>query len=162
MKNKLLFVWAVMATVVATALGVLHFGNPYPLIQIPDRGHRLYSVPDERTHNLLLEVFRMAGAQPYGTFTAGVHHTLMMDGFTVLAYGEGIQGAAISFPVAHPRAAAEAAHEFLSERGITASIFVPSMELGDKLVVLRLPFGWDVTYRLQGRNMPQPAWERKY
>lgn len=159
--RTLIALWAVVATIVATALGVLHFANPYPLVQVPDRGHRLYAVPDQKTHDLMLSVFKMVGAEPYGTFNAGVHQTLMQDGFTVLAYGESVS-AAISFPTKNPLAAARTAQQFLAGNGVSASVMIPSPELGDKLVVLRLPFGWDIAYRLEGKDMPQPVWEKKY
>ena len=162
--NRFAFVliWAIVATAVATALGVLHFANPYPLIQIPDRGHRLYATPDEHTNNTMAHVFVMAGLRPYGTFTAGPHQMLMRDGFTVLAYGGGIKGAGISFPVDDPMAAAKAAQAFLAENEVKSSIATPSKELGDKLVVLQLPFGWDIAYRLPGKDMPPPVWELKF
>jgi len=160
--NKLVVIWAALATLVATVLGVLHFANPYPLIQIPDRGHRLYAVPDKRTHDAVLEVFKMAGASPYGTFLAGPHQTLMQDGFTVLAWSKGLEKPAISFPVKNPTAAAKAAQAFLAENGMASSILMPSKELVNKLVVLQLPFGWDIAYRLPGKDMPPPVWELKY
>lgn len=151
-----------MATLVAIGLWVLHFRNPYPLIQIPDRGHRLFALPDKRTHDLLLEVLWMAGAPAYGTFFAGVNQTLMMDGFTVLAYGEGIHQPAISIPVENPWKSAAAAQDFLSDQGVHTSLMYPSEELGDKLVLLRLPFGWDIVFRLNGKDMPPPQWIAKF
>ncbi|MBU6388333.1 hypothetical protein KGQ72_00405 [Patescibacteria group bacterium] len=160
--NRLVLIWAIATTAIAAALGILHFANPYPLIQIPDKGHRLYATPDERTNDLMVHVFSMAGIKPYGTFTAGPHQTLMRDGVTVLAYGEGIKGAGISFPVDDPMAAATSARKFLAQNGVQSSIMMPSKELGDKLVVLQLPFGWDIAYRLPGKDMPPPVWERKY
>jgi len=151
-----------IATVATIVLWILHFANPYPLIQIPDRGHRLFAVPDEPTHDLVLQVFCMAGAKPYGSFMAGVRQTLLSDGYTVLAFGEGIKDAALSFPVADPPNAAKEAQAFLATNGIETSIIRPSPELGDKLVVLQLPFGWDIAYRLPGKDMPRLVWERKY
>lgn len=163
METVLLVVWAVVATIIAFALFVLHFANPYPLVQIPDRGHRLYAVPDRNTHDAMVCVFEDAGMKPYGRFNAGAHQTLMRDGFTVIAYGESISKPAISFPVKNPTVSAKLAQRILTQWGITSSTMMPSPELGGRLVVLQLPhLGWDIAYRLHGKDMPAVEWEWKY
>ena len=156
----LLFAWASFATLVALVLGILHFCNPYPLVQIPDRGHRLYAVP-QAWHETIVELLQRSGMSPYGTFNFGVRQTLFTDGFTVIASGEHLQGAAISIPVDDPEGMAKDMCAWLQEKGIQASVFHLDKALEGKLVVLRLPqeFGWEIAYRLTGRKMPHLEWE---
>jgi hypothetical protein len=154
-------VWALAATILTVAMAFLHFANPYPFIQIPDRGHRLYAVPADR-HALMVEVFRQAGLGSFGTFTtAGARQTLLEDGFTVIASGKTLQMAAVSLPCKDPLSAARSAQALLNENGIETQIWTPpEKELEGRLVVLKLPsFGWDIAYRLQGKDMPWPKWE---
>ena len=155
-------IWAVVATVAFVALAVLHFRNPYPLIQIPDHGHRLFVAPAGQ-HETAVELLRRSGMEPYGTFNAGVCQTLFRDGFTVIASGADMQKAAISIPVNNPEATAQSMRHWLAGRNIAATVFHPPVdkELKGKLAVLQIPsFGWEVAYRLTGRKMPSPKWEK--
>lgn len=158
----LLLAWALAATCATIALSVFHFANPYPLVQIPDRGHRLFAAPDQKTHDLMVEVISRAGLKPYRTFKAGVHQTLLRDGFTVIAYGENFEKNAISLPVENPLLEARSGQSFLAQKGMTAIISIPSKELGEKLVLLQTSLAWDIVYRLPGRKMPMPQWEKKW
>ena len=152
-------IYAICVSVAVVALAILHFWNPYPLIQIPDRGHRLFAVPKD-LHMDIVQLLKIAGCKPFGTFTAGVRQTLFRDGFTVIASGEAIQSAAISLPVNDPQHQALFAAEFLRRRGVAAVLWQPPEEnLRGRLFVLKLPFGWDLAYRLAGSNMPLPKWE---
>lgn len=151
--------WAVTATAIAAALGILHFANPYPLVQVPDRGHRLYFVP-ENQRETVLAVLALAGVSPFGTFNAGVKQTLMRDGFTVLASGPVSAKAALSLPVDDPRATAEQAHVILETNGVRSAVEQPDPQLAGKLVVVHmLDIGWDLAFRLPGYEMPAPKWE---
>ncbi|KKW19949.1 MAG: hypothetical protein UY63_C0004G0034 [Parcubacteria group bacterium GW2011_GWA2_51_10] len=153
--------WAAIATVIAAALTVLHFDNPYPLVQVPDRGHRLYAVPAAQ-HALVVDILKRSGLRPFGTFTAGIRQTLFEDGMTVIASGAGVEKAAISLPVENPQKKAEEMKKVvLAEFGIETQLWTPpDPELKDKLVVLKsanLPL--DFAYRLPGNKMPWPKWE---
>jgi hypothetical protein len=155
-------IWAVISTAVAAGLCIFHFANPYPLLQIPDWGHRLFAVPGKQEEELILHLFRQAGLAPFGTFTAGVRQTLLRDGLTVIALGEGLQKAAVSPPCNDPVAEAQRGRALLAAGGVETEIWTPpETELAGSLVVLKLPaaFGWDVAYRLPGRDMPRPKWE---
>ncbi len=158
--NTLVQVWASVATIIALGLGILHFANPYPLIQIPDRGHRVFLASSKEAHRAVLEVLEVtAGVGSYGTFFAGVHQTLMRDGFTVIAWGTA-ERSAISYPVENPLSAATRAAKIFKQLGIEVTITQPSPEQGEKLILVALPtVGFDIVYRLQGKDMPRPKWE---
>ena len=154
-------IWAIIATTVSLCLAIWHCANPYPLIQFPDWGHRLYAVPSEH-HAVMLELLRQSGLEPFGTFTAGVRQTLFRDGFTVIASGQGLQKAAMSLPCSDPLMQAQRAQAVLSRNGIETEIWTPpEKDIEGKLVVVKLPtsFGWDIAYRLPGKDMPSPKWE---
>lgn len=152
--------WAVLATAVAAALGVLHFANPYPLVQIPDNGHRLYFVPAQH-RDAAIALLKLSGMDPFGTYTAGVRQTLFDDGVTVIATATDAQRAGISRVTHEPRGMAQIAKNMLHDAGIESTIRIPpEPELRDKLVVLKIPaFGWDIAYRVPGHKMPWPVWE---
>jgi len=164
MKKWMLVLWAVFITVYAAGLTVLHFSNPYPLVQIPDKGHRLFSFPNQEVHDLFVGVLNESGLRPYGTFQAGgINQTLLEDGITVLAYGGTIKKPAISVPVSDPVGMATTMSLSLSLRGMGSEIFIPGPEIQNKLVVLELSWSpVDIVYRLQGRDMGNPHWIKKY
>lgn len=164
MLNDPILIWAVLATIAALALLILHFANPYPLIQIPDRGHRIYALPDPHATAVMTEILAMTGLQPFGIFVAGgIYQTMMRDGNTVLAYGDGLRNA-ISLPVSNPTVAAMEARDELARKGVMGTIFIPPGKHMGTIVVLKLPqeFGWDIAYRLPGHRMPKPRWTKKF
>ena len=71
--------WATVATIVAAVLFMLHFDNPFPLFQVPDKGHQILGVP-EQYRVTVVRALGIGGLQPYGTFLAGIKQTLMDDG----------------------------------------------------------------------------------
>lgn len=155
-------IWAVIATAATIALGILHFANPYPLIQVPDRGHRLYFVPASERATAVKLLAHFSDLKPFGTFTAGVRQTLFSDGVTVVATAMDTSRAGISTVTAKPSEQAEKARIFLRSRGVDAIIWnPPERELEGKLVVLKIPsFGWDLAFRIPGQQMPWPRWEK--
>jgi len=161
MKNQFVYrAWAWMATLAAGALALIHFAHPWPLYQIPDRGHRIIAVP-ERHRVAVVEALRVAGLAPYGTFTAGVKQTLMWDGLTVVASGQGLGSCAISLPVGDPTTAAKHAQQIFLRHDIKSTAFEPP-GLEGKLTVVKLPFGLDIAYRVHGSKMPSPEWQDKW
>jgi len=152
--------WASLTTFLSVALAVLHFAHPWPLYQIPDRGHRILPVPEQ--HRVaVVGALVVGGLKPYGTFTAGLKQTLMWDGFTVVASGKGVQSCAISLPVDNPAAAAKRAQGVLLRHGIKTTAFEPP-DLKGKLTVVQLPFGLDIAYRLPGSRMGGVEWQRRW
>lgn len=153
-------IWAVIATVVAVFLFVLHFVNPLPLFQFPDLGHRIIAVPEEY-RVAVVQALQLGDLRPYGTFTAGIKQTLMGDGRTVVASGGGMRpGGVISLPVFDPETKALAAQELLESYGIHTTIRTPEdSQLIGKIAVVRLPFGVDIVYRVSAHKMPYPKWQ---
>lgn len=152
-------IYMALITVAFLAVSVLHFANPNPLIQIPDRGHRIFTVP-EQYRSVTLSVLGHFYERPWGTFTAGTKQTLLSDGFTVIASGKDMQSAALSIPVDNPEVAAAQVRAMYRAAGVRTTVWEPpEAELQGKLVVVQLPFGWDIALRLPGQNMPYPKWE---
>jgi hypothetical protein len=151
----------VLLAVYAAALTILHFANPCPLIQIPDRGHRLFVVPADK-HDIIARGLNNAGLRRYRTFNAGgIRQTLMADGYTVIASGPTITGGAVSLVSKDPSESAAGLQLYLRAYGIETDIRRPP-DLDGKLVVVALPLGFglsEVAFRLPGAKMPSPNWE---
>ena len=153
--------WGSVATILAGALALVHFAHPLPLYQIPDRGHRILAVPEEKYRVPVIEALMVGGLNPYGTFTAGLKQTLMWDGFTVVAAGQGLGSCAVSLPVDDPSEAAKRAQRALLKHGVRSTTFDPP-ELKGKLSVVKLPFGLDIAYRVHGSQMPPITWQSRW
>lgn len=151
-------IWAIIATAVAAALAILHFANPYPLMQIPEKGHRHLQTTSEY-HDAVVEILRLSGARPWRTFRLyGVRQTLFDDGITVVSSGDGVRpGGAASFTAKDTLRAALRAKTFLLGRGIESEIWAP----GETLAVVRLSVGGEIAYTLPGREMKKAPvqWE---
>lgn len=97
MGYTLLWFWAAAATVWAVVATILHFRNPLP---VPDKGHRLYGVRDERARQTVVGLLRsLSHLKEQFTFDSGpTHQTLMWDGFTVISYLDPEARAALDVP----------------------------------------------------------------
>lgn len=159
MGTTFLVVWATFATIGFGVMLLWNFAHPYPLIQIPEFGHRLFGVPKEY-HDAMVRQLQRDGLEPFGTFTAGVRQTLFRDGMTVIASGNGMQTSAISLPTENPAQSAQAARSYLLSQGIETILWEPNdPEFKGKICVVILPWGFGIAYRLPGRKMPLPKWE---
>jgi hypothetical protein len=161
--NVAIVVWAVVATVWATAATVLIFYNPLPF---PDRGHRIFGVRDERARSVVVKLIEMfTGKQSRYTFdSADVHQTIMGDGFTSILYLDnnqiGIPASGISIPVNDPLEAANKAVELLQNKGYTAEI-IESVKFDlppNQLVPIKSNAfdGWTLIFRRSLVKMPRP------
>ena len=159
-----LALYAAITTLALVALGVFHFNNPFPLIQIPDYGHRIFRVLNQERHDLLVKILASAGLYPYGTFKTGeVRQTLLKDGVTVIMQSGPDLKDAISLPVKDPFAQAKMTFAALSSAGCASEIICPDPKLGSKLVVVKTPVGMpDFAYRLPGHKMPRIKWEKRF
>lgn len=126
--RKAIWVWAAMATIWAVGATVLQFYNPLP---IPDHGHRVFGVPDERARKAVVKVLQeVTPLRERFTFDLGAsHQTLMWDGFTVIHYldpeiqkARNLSGNGLSIPVTDPELSAKRAVELLKAEGYKAAI----------------------------------------
>jgi hypothetical protein len=161
-----LWIWAAIATLWALVATILHFRNPLP---IPDKGHRLYGVPDERARKVVVQLLRsVSHLKEQFTFDSGpTHQTLMWDGMTVINYlDRGIQerlnivSTGLSVPVKDPRLAAAKAVELLHESGYTAEMLdnIDTDLPDNQLVPVKSNAfdGWVLVFRLPLIKMPFP------
>lgn len=163
----MLWIWAAAATVWALVASILHFRNPLP---IPDKGHRLYGVPDERARAAVVRMLQSVGRlKEQFTFDSGpTHQTLMWDGFTVINYLDpdakkrlGVAGTGLSLPVKDPRLAATKAINLLRESGYEAEMIDnadPALPPNHLVPVKSDAFdGWVLVFRRPLVKMPMPT-----
>jgi len=167
----LLWIWAFVATVWALVASILHFRNPLP---IPDKGHRLYGVPDEHAREVVVQLLKnVARIKEQFTFDSGpTHQTLMWDGFTVISYLDrdirstfDVSGTGLSVPVKNPQLAATEAVKLLTASGYTAEMLDnvdPELPANYLVPVKSNAFdGWVLVFRRPLLKMPFPKKRRK-
>ncbi len=144
--------WAIIATLMlATSLGV----NAW--IIFGDHGHRIFKV-EAGAHDAIVETLQMMGLRKVGTIP-NPRRTVFTDG-TIVASGEEITAAAISFVVKRPLRSAIQARLHLQSRGLSVSeLTYPDKFLGEKLVAIRVA-GIELAFRLARNKLPKPDWER--
>lgn len=152
----LLGVWAISAT-------ILLFGrNPLP---VPDRGHRLYAVPNERARDAALQVFKLAGVRGAVRFRTGPSdQTVLSDNTTtlhILSGDSGQSGNGVSLVVRNPARAAEEAVAILCQAGFSAQRLQTGAVSGlpsDELVVITSDAftGWALGFRRHQLKLPRP------
>jgi hypothetical protein len=112
----------------------------YKPLPIPDRGHRLFAVKDEKAHDVVLKLLNSEGLQPFKALeTAPVHQTLLSDMRTVVAWFDADKQPpedAISIAVDDPMITATQWAIVLRKAGFTADISEPIP--GQKGVLVRL------------------------
>jgi hypothetical protein len=155
-------IWAVTATIFV-------FRNPLP---IPDRGHRLFGVSDERAQDVVIDILSAAGLSPRFRFRTGpALQSLFWDNETVIhlvdataAVQSGLNGTGISLPVSDPRRAATEAIHSLQGAGFTAEFvtgfddYLPPDHL---LIVKSSAFpSWVLVFRRHVVNMPRPKFQK--
>jgi len=166
MLYTMLWIWAAVVTLWGLVATILHFRNPLP---IPDKGHRLYGVPDELARRIVVQILQdVSHLKEQFTFDSGpTHQTLMWDGFTVINYLDpeiqrrfNMAGTGLSIPVKDPQLAATKAVGLLRESGYTAEALynidhdLPSNHL---VPVKSNAFeGWVLVFRLPLLKMPFP------
>jgi hypothetical protein len=164
--RKVIWIWAVIATVWAAAATVMLFRNPLPF---PDHGHRIFGVPDEQARKAVVKVLQeVTPLRERFTFDSGAtHQTLMWDGFTVINYLDAdiqrtrnIGGTGLSVPVDDPELSAKRAVELLRAEGYKADVIegidydLPPNSL---VPVESNAFnGWALVFRRSLVNMPYP------
>lgn len=151
-------VWAVTAT-------AMFFRNPLP---IPDRGHRLFGVPDERAHQALLDIVARAGIPLRFRFRTGpTLQSLLWDNETVIHLVDSaiasqvrLNGNGISLPVADPARAASEAIRILQTAGYSAELvtgfddYLPDNHL--VIVKSTACLDWVLVFRRHVLRMPKP------
>jgi hypothetical protein len=164
--RKIIWIWAVGATLWAIAATAMHFRNPLPF---PDHGHRAYGVPDERARKAVVKMLEeVTPLRERFTFDSGAtHQTLMWDGFTVIHYldsdiqkARDLTGNGLSVAVDDPQASAKRAVELLQAEGYKAAIIEGiNYDLPENSLV---PVesdafnGWALVFRRQLIKMPYP------
>jgi hypothetical protein len=148
-------IWAIVATLMV-------FRNPFPF---PDRGHRLYGVPNEHARRTVMNILRGSGLQPRLRFRTGPSdQTLFWDNETVihvLDQGGGLSGTGISVVVSNPQRAASNAIKMLRDAGYSAEqpsdAAVSDVGASDLVVVASSAFlGWALAFRRHQLKMPKP------
>jgi hypothetical protein len=166
MTYVILLAWSVVATLCALLATILHFRNPLP---IPDKGHRLYGVKDERALGVVVQVLQQVShLREQFTFDSGpTHQTLMWDGFTVISYIDqdtrkmfDLAGTGLSVPVENPEQASAKAVRLLRQFGYDAEkldnldLDLPANHL---IPVKSNAFdGWVLVFRRPLIKMPMP------
>lgn len=154
----LTLLWALTATVMVIK-------NPLP---IPDRGHRLFGVPDQRASDITVQILSNAGIPLRFRFKTGpTLQALLWDNQTVIHLVEhemfertGLSGNGISLPSSNPRQAAEDAIRLLQGAGFSAELvagfddYLPP----NHLVIVRSTafLGWALAFRKHVLGMPKP------
>jgi hypothetical protein len=154
------FIWAVVVTV------LFFYRNPLPF---PDRGHRVFGVPDEEARRVVVDLLqRVSALKPRWTFDSGeVHQTLMWDGLTSIHYldpavqqSRNILGTGLSVPTNDPARSASEAVSFLKQSGYEARVIeginldLPPNHL---IPVESNAFnGWNLVFRRPLYKMPFP------
>lgn len=158
--------WATVATLWAAVATILHYRNPLP---VPDKGHRIYGVPDERARQVVVSMLgELSHLQEQFTFDSGpTHQTLMWDGFTVINYVDtnikrdlGITSTGLSVPVSDPLRAANRAVELLRRAGYSAALLAnidKDLPANYLVPVQSDAFdGWVIVFRRPLLKMPYP------
>lgn len=152
--------WALVITV------MFFYRNPLPF---PDRGHRIFGVPNEKARHDVVNLLReVSSLRARWTFDSGeVHQTLMWDGLTSIHYldsetqrDRNLLGTGLSVPTSDPQAAATQAVEFLRREGYEAKI-IEGMNLDlppNHLVPIESNAfnGWNLVFRRPLHKMPFP------
>lgn len=158
-----LFVWACLATVWALLATLIIVRNPFPF---PDRGHRVFGVPDERARSVVVNIIEnLSGKKSKYTFDSGqIHQTILADGFTSIHYidnrPDGIPGNAISLAVENPLASAQKAIEMFQANGYEADLIEGiemDLPLNHLIPVKSNAFeNWVLVFRRPLLRMPKP------
>jgi len=149
--------WAVAAT-------ALLLRNPLPF---PDKGHRLFAVPNAAAQIVVLQLLSHAGVSLKYQFRTGpTVQSLLWDNTVVhlvdqdIAGRTGLTGSGISLPVPDPQRAAEEAIHALKSAGFDAECvggfddFLPPNHL---TVVRSTAFvDWALVFRRHLLKMPKP------
>jgi hypothetical protein len=152
-------IWALAAT-------ALLIKNPFPF---PDRGHRLFSVSDDRARQVVTSIFADAGLKPHLRFRIGSSdQTLFSDSTTVLhCLGDrrgGLTGNGLSLVVSDPTAAAASAIRLLRAEGFNAyEIRMPKIEVSpEQLAIVGSDAfrDWALVFRQHKLRMPRPEFVR--
>src|SRR5260370_37592381 len=110
----------------ACAVTALLIRNPLPF---PDRGHRLFSVPDDRARQTVTTLLTRAGLKPRLRFRIGPSdQTVFSDNATVIhcfTATSGANGNGMSLVVSEPTAAAAAAIKDLRAHSFAAHQLPP-------------------------------------
>jgi hypothetical protein len=150
--------WAVIATMMVIR-------NPFPF---PDRGHRLFGVPDDRARETVLSILKQAGLSGRFRFKTGPSdQTILWDNTTVihiLNQPDGPTGTGISLVVKDPGLAAQKAISALTNAGFTAARIsqedVSGMNSQHLVVISSDAFlGWAMAFRRHQLRMPKPKFE---
>ena len=154
--------WAVTAT-------AMLLRNPLP---IPDRGHRLFGVPDEKAHGALLEIVSRAGLPLRFRFSTGpTVQSLLWDNETVIhlvdsftTTAKGLNGNGISLPVADPKKSASVAIRILRAAGFSAELvtgfdeYLPENHLA--MIKSSACLDWVLVFRRHVLRMPKPQFRK--
>ena len=147
------------------------YRNPLPF---PDRGHRIFGVPDERARRTVVELLgEVSALKERWTFDSGqVHQTLMWDGLTSIHYLDPevqktrkLLGSGLSVPTRDPQLSAMRAVEFLKNAGYEAKLvegLILDLPPNHLVPVESNAFnGWNLVFRLPLHRMPFPKVRRK-
>lgn len=153
-------IWALLVTI------LFFYRNPLPF---PDRGHRIFGVPNEKARHDVVELLKKVSAlRERWTFDSGeVHQTVMWDGFTSIHYldpeiqkSRNLMGSGLSVPTNDPQGSAMTAVEFLRAAGYEAKL-VEGMNFdlppNHLIPVESNAFnGWNLVFRRPLHKMPFP------
>ena len=162
----LMAIWIVTLIWAITVTLLFFYRNPLPF---PDRGHRVFGVPDEEARRVVVELLkRVSPLKPRWTFDSSeVHQTLMWDGLTSIHYldpavqkSRNISGTGLSVPSKDPAKSAAEAVSFLKNAGYDASV-VEGINLDlppNHLVPIQSSAfnGWNLVFRRPLYKMPFP------
>jgi len=166
MRRKIIWIWAIVATLWAVGATAMHIRNPLPF---PDRGHRAYGVPDEKARQTVVNILQeVTPLRERFTFDSGAtHQTLMWDNFTVIHYmdsdiqkAKNVSGNGLSVAVDDPTASAKRAVELLKAQGYQAEILTGinyDLPEGYLVPVTSNAFNdWALVFRRPLVKMPYP------
>ena len=166
MKRKLIWIWAIVATLWAIGATGMHIRNPLPF---PDRGHRAYGVPDEKARQTVVNILQeVTPLRERFTFDSGAtHQTLMWDNMTVIHYldsdiqkARSVSGNGLSVAVDDPMTSAKRAVELLKAQGYQAEILTGinyDLPEGYLVPVTSNAFNdWALVFRRPLIKMPYP------
>jgi hypothetical protein len=142
--------------------------NPLPF---PDRGHRCFAVPDEKTAKLVVSILAKFGRlKEHFTFDPEqTHQTLLSDNTTVIiSQDEGhnpiLALNSLSIVVSNPKKSAQEAAHLLKTAGFETYVHLSAMpEIEGKVVILESDafLSWVLVFRRHILAMGKPPNMRK-